>query len=82
VLSVQLKNATTGFAYYRRDRMLSFTRTPLFDDGTHGDATAGDGIFSAEVDTALTTQYYFSAENADAAATLPERASYEFFNAK
>lgn len=82
LLTVQLKNATGGFAYYRRDRMLSFTRTPLFDDGTHGDATAGDGIFSAEVDTALTNQYYFSAENADAAATLPERASYEFFNAK
>lgn len=79
VLSVQLKDATKGgWAYYRRDRMFAFTRTALFDDGTHGDATAGDGIFSVEVPAAQARQYYFAAENDEAAATFPERASFEF----
>ncbi len=78
LLSVTLKNATGGFAYYRRDVMFVFKRTPLFDDGTHGDLTAGDGIYSAEVPADQVNQYYFAAENAEAGATLPERASYEF----
>lgn len=78
ILHVTLKNATGGYAHYRREAMFAFTRIPLFDDGTHGDATAGDGIFSAEVNASEVSQYYFSAENAEAGATLPERASYEF----
>ena len=78
VLTVTLKNATAGYAYYRRDVMFAFKRIPLFDDGTHGDSISGDGIFAAEVDAALINQYYFAAENADAAATLPERASFEY----
>lgn len=82
VLTVILKNALGGFAHYRADRMMAFKRVALHDDGTQGDAVAGDGIFSAVAPAAQAVQYYFSAENADAAATLPERASYEFFTVK
>jgi hypothetical protein len=79
LLTVRLANATKGgSAYYRRDRMFAFTRVPLRDDGTLGDAVAGDGVFSAEVDAAKVQHYYFAAENEEAAATYPERASYEF----
>jgi CotH kinase protein len=83
VLSVRLTDASKGgHAYYRRDRMFAFTRTPLYDDGTHGDTTAGDGVFSVEVEAAKVRHYYFAAENEDAAATWPERASYEFLEVR
>lgn len=82
VFTCKLENATAGFVHYRSDKMLSFNRTPLYDDGTHGDATAGDSVFSTSVPASSIQHYYFSAENADAAATLPERASFEFLNIK
>lgn len=77
-MSVKLTGATAAYAYYRVERMFAFKRVKMFDDGTNGDATANDGIFTAEVKTPV-KQYYFAAENADAAATLPERASFEYF---
>jgi len=52
---------------------------PLFDDGTNGDLAAADGIYSTTVDAALIIQWYIAAEGDEAAATLPERASFEFF---
>ena len=53
--------------------------TPLFDDGTNGDAKAADGVFTTLVDAAIVNQYYFVAEGEEGAALLPERASKEFF---
>src|SRR5688572_7246985 len=43
-----LDEVTTGITariYFRRDGIPSFTFTNLFDDGQHGDAASGDGIF-------------------------------------
>ena len=77
-LSVKLTGATTAYAYHRTERMFAFKRVKMLDDGTNGDITANDGIFTAVVKTPV-NQYYFAAENADAAATLPERASFEYF---
>jgi CotH kinase protein len=79
LLTVKLDNATGGYAYYRRDRMFAFTRVALSDSGLHGDIQASDGLWSAKVPADKAKQYYFAAENADAAATLPERASWEYF---
>ncbi len=70
--------ATAAWFFYRNDRMFAFTRMAMTDDGTNGDATAGDGIYTAEVPATSIKQYYVAAENADAAATFPERASFEF----
>ena len=78
--TVKLADATRGgWLFYRVDRQLAFKRVPLFDDGTNGDLAAGDGIFSATLESAKVKQWYIAAENDDAAATLPERASFEFF---
>jgi hypothetical protein len=83
ILSVRLENASKGgHGFYRRDRMFAFKRTPLYDDGTHGDVTAADGIFSVEVNAADVKHYYFAAENEEAAATWPERASFEFLEVR
>lgn len=76
-------NATTaylGFRYHKADR---FTRVPMYDDGTHGDLTAGDGVFSAECPLLSTrVQYYIYAENAQTGAFSPERAEHEFHEFK
>lgn len=79
-VTVKLTNATKGgWLFYRAQRQLAFKRTPLFDDGTNGDLAAGDGIFSTTLDATVVKQWYIAAEGEEAGATLPERASYEFF---
>ena len=78
--TAKLTNANRGgWLYYRVERQFSFKRTPLSDDGTNGDAAASDGTYTATLDAAMVKQWYIAAEGDDAAATLPERASYEFF---
>jgi hypothetical protein len=82
IISAKLTAATKGWLMYRSDRMFAFTRTAMYDDGTNGDATAGDGIFTASVKGHLVKHYYIVAEGEEAATILPERASYEFFELK
>lgn len=78
-VTARLKDATKGgWLCYRKDRMFAFSRIPMADDGANGDAAAGDGIFTATLDASMITQYYIAAEGDDGAATLPERASFEF----
>ncbi|MFN0212736.1 MAG: CotH kinase family protein [Saprospiraceae bacterium] len=78
--TVKLTNATRGgWLYYRVDRPFAFKRTPLFDDGTNGDAAASDGVFTASLGAAIVKQWYIAAEGDEGAVTLPERASFEFF---
>ncbi|MFN0034198.1 MAG: CotH kinase family protein [Saprospiraceae bacterium] len=78
--ATKLTNATRGgWLYYRVDRQFAFKRTPLFDDCTNGDVAAADSIFSTTVDAAIVKQWYIAAEGDEGAATLPERASFEFF---
>ena len=54
----------------------------MTDDGANGDATAGDGVYSAKVKASDAIQYYFLAESEEAALTYPERASYDFLEVK
>ncbi len=78
-VTAKLTGAAKGWFMYRRDKMFAFTRTAMYDDGSNGDATAGDGIFTASVKADLVKHYYIVAEGDEAAAVLPERASFEFF---
>ncbi len=79
-VTAKLSNASRGgWLYYRADRQFAFKRTQLLDDGTNGDLAAADGIFTATIDGAVIKQWYIAAEGEEAAATLPERASFEFF---
>ncbi len=81
-ITAKLTGATKGWCMYRTDKMFAFTRTAMYDDGTNGDTTAGDGIFTAMVKGYSVKHYYIVAESEEAAAVLPERASYEFFEVK
>lgn len=78
-ITAKMTGATKGWLMYRRDKMFAFSRAAMYDDGTNGDGTAGDGIFTARVKADLAKHYYVVAEGEETAATLPERASFEFF---
>jgi hypothetical protein len=79
--SAKLTDATKGaWINYRKDKMFVFKRKPMLDDGANGDAVAGDGIFTIQLDAASAKQYYVAAEGEEGAATFPERASFEFLS--
>ncbi len=66
---------------YHRDRDYGrFTRQPMFDDGTHGDGAAGDGVYGTAAPAYLAdtrVRYYVEARAANtarAAAFAPPRA--------
>ncbi len=82
VVQVRAKvlNASTVLLAWRADTADVFKKTPMFDDGLHGDGTAGDGIYGGsfpQEDPSM--QYYIYAENADAGIFSPERAEHEFY---
>jgi hypothetical protein len=78
-VTAKLTGATKGGTlYFRRDKSFAFSHIPMTDDGTNGDLKAGDGIFTALVEKSKVKHYYVAAENEEAAAVFPERASYEF----
>ena len=66
--------------YYRLSSADRFTAMEMFDDGNHGDGSAGDGIFgSPGISASSDIQYYVYAENAEAGAFLPEHAANQYF---
>jgi len=81
-ITAKLTDATRGWLMFRLNKMFAFTRVPMYDDGTNGDAVAGDGVFTAKVAAEKAKHYYIVAEGDEGAATLPERASFEFFEIK
>jgi hypothetical protein len=62
-------------AHYRDDGAPAFTTVPMFDDGAHGDALAGDGVFGVELPerpTGTLVEFYFTAkDNAQLTRTWP-----------
>lgn len=54
----------------------------MYDDGSNGDAIAGDGVFSAALpyySTGQAVKYYIRAQNNNSMRLSPERAEYEFY---
>ncbi len=78
---VNASNASAVFIGFRQRLDAHFTMQEMFDDGIHTDGQAGDGIYGAAMipQTGI-VQYYFMAENANAASLLPVRAEHEFFS--
>jgi hypothetical protein len=82
-ISTEVTNAT------QVDLMLSksihkskFQAITMYDDGTNGDMTAADEIFTALVpyrNIADEISYYIRAQNAEAMSLSPARAEYEFY---
>jgi hypothetical protein len=72
-------NASTAYLGWRQNHTVPFQRVQMFDDGAHGDGTAGDGIFGVHITISVgNIEYYIYAENTQQGKFLPARAEYEF----
>ncbi len=78
-ITAQISNSNYAYLGYRYKFADKFEKLQMFDDGQHGDGTAGDGVFGVTINVdARDVQYYFYAENNDAGIFSPERAEKEF----
>ena len=78
VSSVSLRVTNTDKPYAS-----DFTSITMIDDGTGGDVTAGDNIYTAAVPFVTSddhVKYYVEAENTDAMALSPKRAEYFYYH--
>lgn len=79
-ITAAIDNANDVKLGYRDNLTSVFELTDMFDDGNHGDGTAGDGVFGATVSVPVGgLQYYVYAENADAGQFAPTRAEFIFY---
>ena len=85
-ISAEVTNADNVYLRVTNDASSyasNFPKIEMFDDGTGGDASAGDGIYTAAVPYTTSddyVKYYIEAENADALALMPERAEYYYYH--
>jgi len=78
-ITASVSNSNYAYLGYRFKFSDQFEKIEMFDDGNHGDGTAGDGVFGATINVdARDVQYYIYAENANAGVFSPERAEHEF----
>ena len=78
-ITAQVANADYVYLGYRFKFADKFNKLEMFDDGNHGDGSAGDGIYGVAINVdARDVQYYLYAENMDAGIFSPERAEKEF----
>ena len=76
------------YLYYTAETSAPFQRLPMFDDGSHADATAEDRVFGAAMPpmpAGTTLQYYIEARAAGDVATTsfsPPGAEHSFFVCK
>jgi hypothetical protein len=77
VVNTNTNSVYLGYRYYITDK---FTKIVMYDDGAHGDGTAGDNIYGASVNVNNTfIQYYIYAENNNVGMFSPVRAEHEFY---
>ena len=82
VLEVQVLNAeTVDLLWTNAPYAGGFEAVAMNDNGTGGDAIAGDGMYSVALpeDAEQGFMFYFRADNDDGIRLLPERAEYEYF---
>lgn len=79
-LTVKVNDADNVFLGYRNSEITApFTKIQMFDDGSHGDGEANDGIYGIEYTISdINTEYFIYAENADIGMFSPRRAEYEY----
>ncbi len=79
-MTANITDATTAYLGYRTERFAPFTRIEMFDDGSHNDSAAGDGIFGVDLFIEdFFTEYYIYAENNQMGKFSPVRAEHEFY---
>lgn len=80
-ISALVSNSTAVYLGYRYSKSDRFTRVSMYDDGAHGDGSAGDNVFGVSLAlNSLGVQYYIYAENQSTGVFAPERAEHEFYS--
>jgi len=79
--SAKVEEETQVFLGYRNSALTApFTKVEMFDDGTHNDGVANDGVYGVDVTlTGTTTEYFIYAENDNIGMFSPRRAEFEFY---
>jgi len=80
LITAAVEEPEAVWVMYRYGIMDRFKKIQLKDDGTLGDETAGDGIWSGLLGKQDNLQYYIVAEGKVNASLSPERASFEFYD--
>jgi hypothetical protein len=82
-VTAQVSNATTVELMATKSFYNSkFVSIPMYDDGTNGDVTSGDGNYTGAFPWWFggnQAKFYIRANNANATMLNPERAEYEFY---
>ena len=79
-ITASCTNETSVYLGYRLNHQLKFNRVILYDDGLHGDGTAGDHVFGGQVTLNGTSmEYYIYSENSNAGIFSPQRAEHEYY---
>ncbi len=79
-VTATIQNGNKAWVGWRNSKGNRFEKTPMFDDGQHGDGQLKDGVYGAMLPAgSQSVQYYIYAENAEAAMFAPEKAEHETF---
>ena len=79
-IKATIKDATTVVFKYRQKYLDVFNFINMYDDGTHNDGAANDGVWGVTFTPQYPEyQYYIYAENSDAAVFAPRRAEHDFY---
>ncbi|NCA87211.1 MAG: hypothetical protein EOM83_16900 [Clostridia bacterium] len=79
--SAEVNYGSEVYLAYRSWSSQAFQTLEMFDDGNHNDGAAGDNVYGISVMPESTEmQYYFYAENNDAAAFMPVHAANEYYS--
>jgi len=79
--TADIQNVNYAYLGYRTFIGDIFQKALMYDDGLHGDGAAADGVYGVSIFIgASDIQYYYYAENADAAKFSPVRAEHEFYS--
>ena len=82
-ITAEVSNATQVELRVTKSQYASkFSSIDMLDDGTFGDAVAGDGIYTGLIPYRVLgdeVSYYIRAQNTDAMALSPVRAEYEYY---
>ena len=79
-VTAKISDSNVAFLASKEDSEDIFEKTPMYDDGLHGDGLANDSIFGAGILVKdFKMFYYIYAENNEAGMFSPERAEHEFY---
>lgn len=77
IFTATVANATIVKLAYRGNLIDRFAKADMFDDGSHNDGGAGDGVWGTTIMAGATDlHYYIYAENVNAAKFEPQRAEF------